>query len=447
MRVRVRARTGFCASQDLVEEDPHGLAGNYGLYDVVSALEWVRPPTSPLPSPLSFSTSHAPRRARTHRSSPTSASLAARPSASRRSDRARARSSSRTCSCPAGGCSRGRSARVARRTRWCVGRGASLSRSSPSHERARRCFVRRCLSPEIDAPSPLDPAPLSLPLPFAQMLRPVDKAYPAYDPILTSLGVDPTTSSPSARLAALRAAPASQLLDLHKATHSLSGLSLALEPEAGGRGTWTRDTMRRLERGERDEWVREVVMGVTEDEGTVFANMLGVRGLFLSSCSAGPAVADLAHPPSADAARQPRRLRRLRLAVPRLYPAAHPQRLPPLLAPRVGPGSPPRRGLRPAHPPPRRAPPRRPDLRPPGPRPSRGALLGVGVGVGKRRDPRPSVALPPPHGALVDPGPPRRRPARRVPLDRPPVRVQLAQPVGGRRGEGLGGEGARGEGG
>lgn len=32
---------GFCASQDLAEEDPQGLCGNYGLYDCVKMLEWV----------------------------------------------------------------------------------------------------------------------------------------------------------------------------------------------------------------------------------------------------------------------------------------------------------------------------------------------------------------------------------------------------------------------
>ncbi|TNY17672.1 carboxylesterase [Rhodotorula diobovata] len=190
---------GFCASQDLVEEDPHGLAGNYGLYDVVSALEWVQ------------------SNIRLFGGSP---------------ERVTA-----------------------------FGQSAGAFLISHLLVSGRRLFQRAiCQSGAANT----------------MMLRPVDKAYPAYDPILTSLGVDPTTSSPSARLAALRAAPASQLLDLHKATHSLSGLSLALEPEAGGRGTWTRDTMRRLERGERDEWVREVVMGVTEDEGTVFANMLGL---------------------------------------------------------------------------------------------------------------------------------------------------------------------------
>lgn len=32
---------GFCASEDLAEEDPQGLCGNYGLYDCVKMLEWV----------------------------------------------------------------------------------------------------------------------------------------------------------------------------------------------------------------------------------------------------------------------------------------------------------------------------------------------------------------------------------------------------------------------
>lgn len=46
--------TGFCASEDLAAEDPEGLCGNYGLYDCVKMLEWVRF-TFFLPSPSSSS--------------------------------------------------------------------------------------------------------------------------------------------------------------------------------------------------------------------------------------------------------------------------------------------------------------------------------------------------------------------------------------------------------
>ncbi|GAA5944766.1 hypothetical protein JCM10213_009214 [Rhodosporidiobolus nylandii] len=100
------------------------------------------------------------------------------------------------------------------------------------------------------------------------MLRPVDKAYPAYSSILTSLGV-PSNASPSDRLAALRAASPEQLLALHTATHSFAGLSLALEAE--GKGIWTEDTMSMLKKGEWDEWVEAAVLGTTEDEGSAFA--------------------------------------------------------------------------------------------------------------------------------------------------------------------------------
>jgi hypothetical protein len=33
---------GFLASSDLSEQDSDGLSGNYGLYDCVAMLEWVR---------------------------------------------------------------------------------------------------------------------------------------------------------------------------------------------------------------------------------------------------------------------------------------------------------------------------------------------------------------------------------------------------------------------
>lgn len=41
---------GFCASEDIAEEDPQGLCGNCGLYDCVKMLEWVRLATPSLPT-------------------------------------------------------------------------------------------------------------------------------------------------------------------------------------------------------------------------------------------------------------------------------------------------------------------------------------------------------------------------------------------------------------
>lgn len=109
----------------------------------------------------------------------------------------------------------------------------------------------------------------------AQMLRPASKAYTAYSTILEALGVAPTASA-SERLSALRAAPADELLQLHMASHSFTGLSLTLEPPTATGAIWTRDTMRRFERGERDPWVRQVVLGTTEDEGSTFALGMGI---------------------------------------------------------------------------------------------------------------------------------------------------------------------------
>ncbi|GAA6053284.1 hypothetical protein JCM3770_006665 [Rhodotorula araucariae] len=188
---------GFCASKDLQDEDPRGLCGNYGLYDVVAALEWVQ------------------------------ANIAA---------------------------FGGSPARVT-----AFGQSAGAFIVSHLLVGGKKLFQRAiCQSGAVNT----------------MMLRPVEKAYPAYEPMLVSLGVDLATSTPASRLAALRAAPADALLQLHTASHNLSGLSLTLEPK--GEGIWTEDTMERLRRGERDEWVKEVIMGVTEDEGTIFAQMMGL---------------------------------------------------------------------------------------------------------------------------------------------------------------------------
>jgi carboxylesterase type B len=119
-----------------------------------------------------------------------------------------------------------------------------------------------------------------IPVSFAarqQLLRPVSQAYPAYTSILESIGV-PSTASPSERLAPLRSAPAETLLSLHNASHSFTSLSLALEPKVEG-AIWTGGTMRRFERGEWDHWVEEVILGTTEDEGTIFASAFQVRTL------------------------------------------------------------------------------------------------------------------------------------------------------------------------
>ncbi|GEM10390.1 carboxylesterase type B [Rhodotorula toruloides] len=102
------------------------------------------------------------------------------------------------------------------------------------------------------------------------LLRPVPQAYPAYASIIESIRV-PSTASPSERLAALRNAPAETLLSLHNASHSFTSLSLALEPKVEG-AIWTEGTLKRFDRGEWDEWVEEVILGTTEDEGTIFAS-------------------------------------------------------------------------------------------------------------------------------------------------------------------------------
>ncbi|GAA6009118.1 uncharacterized protein JCM10292_005326 [Rhodotorula paludigena] len=189
---------GFCAHDDLAQDDPNGLCGNYGLYDVVKMFEWVQANVS------SFG---------------------------------------------------GDPARVT-----AFGQSAGAFIISHLLVSGKRLFTRAiCQSGAANT----------------MMLRPVDKAYPAYASILSSLGLT-SSSSPSARLAALRSTPASTLLSLHTAAHNFSGLSLTLEPRAAEGAVWTEDSMARLKRGEWDEWIEGVVLGTTADEGTIFAQAMNL---------------------------------------------------------------------------------------------------------------------------------------------------------------------------
>lgn len=48
-----------------------------------------------------------------------------------------------------------------------------------------------------------------------------------------------------------------------------------MEPE-GEKGIWNGMTMKRIQEGAWDPWIEEVVLGTTEDEGTIFADRLEV---------------------------------------------------------------------------------------------------------------------------------------------------------------------------
>ncbi|GAA5991793.1 hypothetical protein JCM10908_001144 [Rhodotorula pacifica] len=188
---------GFCASEDLAEEDPQGLCGNHGLYDCVKMLEWVQSNIAHFGGDPSRVT--------------------------------------------------------------VFGQSAGAFLISQLMVSGKELFQRAiCMSGAANT----------------MMLRPASKAYTAYSTILSALGVPPTASA-AERLSALRSAPYDSLLQLHIASHSFTGLSLTLEP-ANGTGIWTSDTMRRFERGERDPWIKEVVIGTTEDEGSTFAMGMGI---------------------------------------------------------------------------------------------------------------------------------------------------------------------------
>ncbi|BGP10310.1 hypothetical protein JCM10049v2_006193 [Rhodotorula toruloides] len=184
---------GFCASDDLAKEDPNGLCGNYGAYDVIAMFEWVK------------------------------ANIA-----------------------NFGGDPENVTA---------FGQSAGAFLISHLLVSGKKLFKRAiCQSGAAET----------------MLLRPVSQAYPAYTSILESIGV-PSTASATERLSALRSAPAETLLSLHNAAHSFTSLSLALEPKVEG-AIWTEGTMKRFERGEWDPWVEEVILGTTEDEGTIFAS-------------------------------------------------------------------------------------------------------------------------------------------------------------------------------
>ena len=64
---------------------------------------------------------------------------------------------------------------------------------------------------------------------------------------------------------ALRALPAAELLKGHTESHAFGGVGLTIE--SGANAIWSEPTIDVLQRGEWDEWVKEVIIGTNEDEG------------------------------------------------------------------------------------------------------------------------------------------------------------------------------------
>lgn len=67
----------------------------------------------------------------------------------------------------------------------------------------------------------------------------------------------------------------------HNDSYRWGGVNLTLEE--GPKAIWTKKTIERLEAGEWDEWIERVIIGTTEDEGTIFT--LGNSVCFTSYCS------------------------------------------------------------------------------------------------------------------------------------------------------------------
>jgi len=101
-------------------------------------------------------------------------------------------------------------------------------------------------------------------------MRPPSSAYPALPQILSSLQQQQSPSSTS-QLDLLNSATTSQLLSLHTSNHSLESISLTIEPSTSPTSIWTPSTISRLESGSIDPWIDSLILGTTEDEGSVFA--------------------------------------------------------------------------------------------------------------------------------------------------------------------------------
>lgn len=132
--------------------------------------------------------------------------------------------------------------------------------------------------PRYDGPTPPRlPSPSLLTNATAQLIRAHHASYPDHSSLLASIPGSHATSA--ARLAALRAIPAVELLAAHNAAHKFGGLSLTLEE--GPHATWSENTMTKLGRGEWDEWIESVIIGTNEHEGSMFAAMGMQASLFL----------------------------------------------------------------------------------------------------------------------------------------------------------------------
>jgi carboxylesterase type B len=102
-------------------------------------------------------------------------------------------------------------------------------------------------------------------------MRPASKSYPALPSIISTLSDSSKDKDNTNSVSVLKSATTEELLSLHTSHHSLESVSLTIEPSNSSTSIWTPATISRLERGDIDPWIESLVIGTTEDEGSVFA--------------------------------------------------------------------------------------------------------------------------------------------------------------------------------
>lgn len=109
-------------------------------------------------------------------------------------------------------------------------------------------------------------------------LKPVGQSYPAHSEIVSRCGGTHSAATAEARVDALRKVDWQDLLRAHTETYKFGGIAMTVEPESEA-SIWTKPTIERLEAGEWDPWIESVVLGTTEDEGSLFVVGLGLTTL------------------------------------------------------------------------------------------------------------------------------------------------------------------------
>ncbi|ORY81845.1 Alpha/Beta hydrolase protein [Leucosporidium creatinivorum] len=180
---------GFFSNPDVLAADPDGLAGNYGLYDVIAMLEWVQ------------------SNIRAFGGNPENVTL--------------------------------------------FGQSAGAFIISNLLVTGKKLFTKAIMQSGAAG---------------TMLIKPPNESYPAASHILNFYG--PGGATPEARLNALRSVSAEAIHKAHNDSYRWGGVNLTLEE--GPKAIWTKATIERLEAGEWDEWIERVIIGTTEDEGTIF---------------------------------------------------------------------------------------------------------------------------------------------------------------------------------